>query len=81
MFGLPVHAKGVVCRRLFAREIANYLATVGAASTRIVITADTEIPIVDLRRAVGAGLEGTHGGNDDSRVGDSNCNARTERSI
>ena len=76
-----MHAQGVLPDAWLPGKIANDLATVGVANTRIVIKIDTEPAIVDLRRAVAASRGGMPTGYDDSRVGDYNSNAKAERTI
>ena len=76
-----VNAKGVLSDAWLPGKIATDLATVGVANTRIVFKTYTEPAIVELRRAVGESRGGTPTGHGDSRVGDSNSNARIERTI
>ena len=62
-------------------QIVDDFETVGLANERIVIKADQEVAITDLQRSV-ARLRKDHGSAlEQSRVGDSNSNARVERAI
>ena len=76
-----VHAKGVVSDPWLADKLAKDLATAGVANCGIVVKTDTEPAIVDLRNSLAASRGGTPTAFDDSRVGDSNSNARIERLI
>ena len=81
VWAYTVAAKGVASDPWLPGVLARDLATVGVAHTRIVLKTDTEPAIVDLRRAVGDKRGDAATGYDDSRVGDSNSNARIERTI
>ena len=70
VWAYSVRAKGYAADPWLPGKIANDLATVGVADTRIVIKTDTEPAIIDLRKAVGTSRGGTPTGYDDSRVGD-----------
>ena len=77
-----VRGKGVVAEPLLPPRIAEDLSTVGMGSSRMVLKTDTEAAIIDVRKAIGR-IRGSDAPTtfDDSRVGDSNSNAKIERTI
>ena len=74
-------AKGFASDAWLPKKLHNDLTTVGMGLTRIIVKTDTEPAILDLRREMSKARGDAPTGFEDSRVGDSNSNAKIERVI
>ena len=75
------NAKGYASDPWLPKKLQSDLTTVGMGLVRIVVKTDTEPAILDLRREMAKGRGDAPTGFEDSRVGDSNSNAKIERVI
>ena len=81
VWAYAVQGKGVMSDPWLPSKIAEDLSTAGMPNSHIVLKTDTEPAIVEVRREIAKSRKEAPTTFDDARVGDSNSNAKIERTI